>query len=197
VKVIPYLLKPRDKQNSKKKELKVSGDKNVIEKIKLDQANNDLDELMVLKDDTNNNLNSGRSNSMSFRDRTNQSHKPSGDYGHNNSQSFKDSSELEIIRENQEEKNTFYNNMIQRIRLMKEEQRKNYQLKRPIEFKVLYWMIWIQLFFINILYWLTSININYWKPSPDNEDSLYTLSVILLRYVPTIMMTLTYILIYF
>ena len=81
---------------------------------------------------------------------------------------------------------------------MKIEQRKNYELKRPIEFKVLYWMIWVQLFFINILYWLTAFNINYWKPPADEtEDSFYTLSVVLLRYVPTIMMVLTYVLIYF
>lgn len=63
--------------------------------------------------------------------------------------------------------------------------------KRPIEFKILYWMICVSLGFIVLSYWLTATHIDFWT------DSNFSLLLVLLRYFPTILLTLTYVLIYF
>lgn len=63
--------------------------------------------------------------------------------------------------------------------------------KRPIEFKILYWMIAVSLAFITLSYWLTATHIDFWT------DSRFSLLLVLLRYFPTILLTLTYVLIYF
>jgi len=85
---------------------------------------------------------------------------------------------------------------------MKEAQLRNKDIKRPLEFKAFYWMCWIQLTLLGVLYWWAAINLNYFteKQKADSEqdgDKLYDLLVVLLRYVPTIMMTMGYVLIYF
>ena len=55
-------------------------------------------------------------------------------------------------------------------------------------------MNWIQILLIGFLYWWAAINLDYWTKKDGDK---YTLSVVLLRYVPTILMTLQYMLIYF
>jgi len=61
-------------------------------------------------------------------------------------------------------------------------------------------MNWVQLACIAVLYWWAGFNLQYWSKEPadeDNPDSLYDLSVVLLRYIPTTLMILMYVLIYF
>lgn len=73
-------------------------------------------------------------------------------------------------------------------------------MKRPKEFKVIYSMIWAQLAILTSLYWFTAINIKFWtKFARDgkNADAGFLIVLVMLKYIPTIMMTLIYVLIYF
>ena len=87
-----------------------------------------------------------------------------------------------------EDRTTMYKNLITQFRKIKHQQLKEQgNSKRPPEFQAFFWMNWIQLLLIGLLYWWAAINLDYWT-SKDGDK--YTLSVVLLRYVPTILMTL-------
>jgi hypothetical protein len=87
--------------------------------------------------------------------------------------------------------------MRQKFTELKHQEAKNRGFKRPVEFKIMYWMIWIQLSIITVLYWFSAIKIDYWatkdrKDDPTTEDGWYTLILVLLNYIPNILMTLVY-----
>lgn len=87
------------------------------------------------------------------------------------------------------------------LELKAEEAKNRGFFKRPIEFKVMYWMIWAQLVCITMLYWFTAFKIDAFvqimRSDDNNKDFSYTLIMVLLRYVPSILMTLTYVMLYF
>ena len=55
-------------------------------------------------------------------------------------------------------------------------------------------MNWVQLLLIGLLYWWAAINLDYWTKK-DGEK--YTLAVVIMRYIPSILMTTQYMMIYF
>lgn len=53
----------------------------------------------------------------------------------------------------------------------------------------------MQLAFIAILYWWAAINLDFWMQQ--NINTTFLLSVVLLRYVPSIMLICAYMILYF
>lgn len=82
---------------------------------------------------------------------------------------------------------------------LKEEEANNAYLKRPVEFRALYWIVWVQLLIVTLLYWLMGFNFDYFKFDQDEnkDDQMQKLMFVLLRLVPSILNILTYVLIYF
>ena len=83
-----------------------------------------------------------------------------------------------------------------RLRRLKDQQfLSEYDYNRPVEFKAFYWLNWVQLAFIAILYWWAAINLDFWMQQ--NINTTFLLSVVLLRYVPSIMLICAYMILYF
>jgi hypothetical protein len=79
---------------------------------------------------------------------------------------------------------------------------------RPIEFKFFYWMDLIQLLLLSFVYWMLAINLDLFSKwfdgsnPQDQSDSKteeigFSLILILLKYIPNIFLTLSYMLLYF
>ena len=84
------------------------------------------------------------------------------------------------------------NNLMQKYFKIIDNSPTDIKFQRPIEFKTLYWMIFVSVGFITLSYWMTATHTDIW-----NDDDSFSLLLILLRYVPTILLNLTYVLIYF
>lgn len=68
--------------------------------------------------------------------------------------------------------------------------------QRPIEFAVFYWMDIVQLMCLSILYWVAAINVNWWLDGQKDQKAAFILLIILIKYVPNILMTLMYVMLY-
>ena len=73
---------------------------------------------------------------------------------------------------------------------------------RPHEFALFYWLLLVHLSLMSLLYWFTANKLSFWKDhekdqTPDSGDmNPYVFSVVVLRYIPNVLGTLIYVLIY-
>lgn len=72
---------------------------------------------------------------------------------------------------------------------------------RPAEFAVFYWLLLVHISLMAVLYWFTANRLSYWtdtkhQDAKPGEMDPYVFSVVVLRYLPSILTTLIYVLLY-
>jgi hypothetical protein len=77
---------------------------------------------------------------------------------------------------------------------------------RPAEFAVFYWLLLVHLSLMSFLYWFTANKLSFWTdhqkddtPTKGDDELMnpYIFSMVLLRYLPNVLSTLIYVLLYF
>lgn len=74
---------------------------------------------------------------------------------------------------------------------------------RPAEFGVFYWLLLVHLSLMSLLYWFTAQKLSFWKDHEKDETpndggmNPYVFSMVVLRYLPNVLSTLIYVLLYF
>ena len=74
---------------------------------------------------------------------------------------------------------------------------------RPHEFALFYWLLLVHLSLMSLLYWFTAKKLTFWKDHEKDDTTSdsgsmnpYVFSVVVLRYIPNVLGTLIYVLLY-